>query len=147
MVGANMTDRPQAKEQAPGNVQAFDVRSGKPRWTFHVIPQAGEFGNDTWEGGSWAYSGMVNLWSMISADEEAGLAYLPLSSPTNDMYGGHRLGDNLFSDSLVAVTCATGERVWHYQIVHHDLFDYDLPPHRFLPISRLKAAASRLSSS
>jgi quinoprotein glucose dehydrogenase len=127
MVGANMTDRPQTKDQAPGNVQAFDVRSGRSRWTFHVIPRAGEFGVDTWENGSWEYSGMANLWSMISADEDAGLAYLPLSSPTNDMYGGHRLGDNLFSDSLVAVRCATGERVWHYQIVHHDLWDYDLP--------------------
>ena len=127
MVGAQMSDRPQVKEQPPGNVQAFDVRSGKPRWTFHVIPRAGEVGNDTWEDGSWTYTGMANLWSMISADEQAGLAYLPLSSPTNDMYGGHRLGDNLFSDSLVAVRCATGERVWHYQIVHHDLWDYDLP--------------------
>ena len=127
MVGANMTDRPQMKEQAPGNVQAFDVRSGKPRWSFKVIPQPGEFGNNTWENGSWAYTGMANLWSMISADEELGLAYLPLSSPTNDMYGGHRLGDNLFSDSLVAVKCATGERAWHYQLVHHDLWDYDLP--------------------
>jgi quinoprotein glucose dehydrogenase len=127
MVGANMSDRPQNREQAPGNVQAFDVRSGKPRWTFKVIPQAGEFGNDTWENESWKYTGMANLWSMISADEELGLAYLPLSSPTNDMYGGHRLGDNLFSDSLVAVRCGTGERVWHYQLVHHDLWDYDLP--------------------
>jgi len=127
MVGGSMSDRPQFREQAPGNVQAFDVRSGKPRWTFKVIPRAGEFGNETWENGSSEYTGMVNLWSMISADEAAGLAYLPLSSPTNDMYGGHRLGDNLFSDSLVAVRCATGERVWHYQLTHHDLWDYDLP--------------------
>jgi len=127
MVGGSMSDRPQFREQAPGNVQAFDVRSGRPRWTFKVIPRAGEFGNETWENGSSEYTGMVNLWSMISADEAAGLAYLPLSSPTNDMYGGHRLGDNLFSDSLVAVRCATGERVWHYQLTHHDLWDYDLP--------------------
>lgn len=127
MTGANMTDRPQSREQAPGNVQAFDVGTGKPRWTFHVIPEPGEVGNATWEKDSWAYTGNANLWSMISADEDAGLAYFPLTSPTNDMYGGHRLGDNLFSDSLVSVRCATGERVWHYQIVHHDLWDYDLP--------------------
>ena len=127
MTGGSMTDRPQSKEQPPGNIQAFDVRTGKPRWTFRVIPRPGEVGNETWERDSWAYSGNVNLWSMISADEQAGLAYFPLTSPTNDMYGGHRLGDNLFSDSLVAVRCATGERVWHYQTVHHDLWDYDLP--------------------
>lgn len=127
MTGGSMTDRPQSKVQPPGDIQAFDARSGKPRWTFHVIPRPGEFGNETWEKDSWAYTGNVNLWSMISADEDAGLAYFPLSSPTNDMYGGHRLGDNLFSDSLVCVKCATGERVWHYQTVHHDLWDYDLP--------------------
>jgi quinoprotein glucose dehydrogenase len=127
MTGGSMTDRPQSKEQAPGNVQAFDVRSGKPRWAFRVVPRPGEFGSETWENDSWAYTGNINLWSLISADEEAGLAYFPLTSPTNDMYGGHRLGDNLFSDTLVCVKCATGERVWHYQTVHHDLWDYDLP--------------------
>jgi quinoprotein glucose dehydrogenase len=127
MTGGSMTDRPPVKEQPPGDVQAFDVRTGRPRWTFHVVPREGEFGIETWENGSWTYTGATNLWSMISADEELGLAYLPLSSPTNDMYGGHRLGDNLFSDSIVAVKCATGERVWHYQTVHHDLWDYDLP--------------------
>jgi quinoprotein glucose dehydrogenase len=84
-------------------------------------------GNDTWENDSWAYSGEANLWSLISADEEQGLAYLPLTSPTNDMYGGHRLGNNVFANTLVCVRCLTGERVWHYQIVHHDLWDYDLP--------------------
>jgi quinoprotein glucose dehydrogenase len=127
MVGAQMTDAPQTRVQPPGDVQAFDVRTGKPRWTFHVIPQAGEVGNDTWEKDSWAYSGNANLWSLISADEELGLAYFPLTSPTSDMYGGHRLGNNLFSGTLVCVKCATGERVWHSQIVHHDLWDYDLP--------------------
>ena len=127
MVGAQMTDAPQTREQPPGDVQAFDARTGKPRWTFHVIPQPGEVGNETWERDSWAYSGQANLWSLISADEELGLAYLPLTSATNDMYGGHRLGNNLFSGTLVCVKCATGERVWHSQLVHHDLWDYDLP--------------------
>ena len=126
-LGGSMTDAPRRKEQPPGNVQAFDVRSGKPRWTFHPIPSPGEVGNETWENDSWAYSGEANLWSLISADEEQGLAYLPLTSPTNDMYGGHRLGNNVFANTLVCVRCLTGERVWHYQIVHHDLWDYDLP--------------------
>ena len=127
MTGGSMTDRPPVKEQPPGDVQAFDVRTGKPRWTFHVVPREGEFGIHTWENDSWRYTGNTNVWSLISADEELGLAYFPLSSPTNDMFGGHRLGDNLYSDSIVAVNCATGERVWHYQTVHHDLWDFDLP--------------------
>jgi quinoprotein glucose dehydrogenase len=127
MAGGYMSDAPQRKEQPPGDVQAFDVKTGRSRWTFHVIPRPGEPGLETWENGSWEYSGAANAWSIISTDEENGLAYLPLSSPTNDMYGGHRLGDNLFGNSLVCVKCATGERVWHYQIVHHDLWDYDLP--------------------
>ncbi len=127
IVGSQMTDRPQSKEQPPGDVQAFDVRTGKPRWTYRVIPRPGEVGSDTWENDSWSYSGQGNMWSLMSADEELGLAYLPLTSPTNDMYGGHRLGNNLFANTLVCVRCLTGERVWHYQIVHHDLWDYDLP--------------------
>ncbi len=127
ITGNNMSDAPQTKEQPPGNVQAFDVRTGKRRWDFHVIPRPGEVGNETWEKDSWAYSGQANLWSLISADDELGLAYLPLTSATSDMYGAHRLGDNLFANTLVCVRCATGERVWHYQIVHHDLWDYDLP--------------------
>ena len=121
------SDAPTRMEAAPGNVQAFDVRTGKPRWQFKVIPRPGEVGNETWEKDSWAYTGDANLWSMIGVDEDQGFAYLPLTSPTNDMFGGHRLGDNLFSSTLVCVKCLTGERVWHYQITHHDLFDYDLP--------------------
>jgi quinoprotein glucose dehydrogenase len=126
-IGGSMSDRPMRKEAAPGVVQAFDVRTGKPRWMFNPIPHPGEVGNETWEGDSWSYSGEANLWSLISADEEQGLAYLPLTAPTNDMYGGHRLGDNVFANTLVCVRCLTGARVWHYQIVHHDLWDYDLP--------------------
>ena len=127
MTGGNMSDRPEVKSQAPGDVQAFDVRTGKPRWTFHVIPRPGEPGYDTWEKDSASYTGMANLWSLITVDETLGLAYFPLTSPTNDMYGGQRLGNNLFSDSLVAVKCSTGERAWHFQTVHHDLWDYDNP--------------------
>jgi len=126
-IGGSMSDRATRRQGVPGVVQAFDVRTGKPRWTFNPIPRPGEVGSETWEDDSWSYSGDANLWSLISADETAGLAYLPMTSPTSDMYGGHRLGDNLFGNTLVAVRCATGERVWHYQIVHHDLWDYDLP--------------------
>jgi glucose dehydrogenase len=107
------------------------VRTGKPRWQFRVIPRPGEVGNETWENDSWAYTGHANLWSQIGVDEDQGFAYLPLTSPTNDMFGGHRLGDNLFSSTPVCVTCLTGERVWHYQITHHDLSDYDRRRRRF----------------
>ncbi len=127
IVGSSMSDSPPNKEAAPGDVRAYDVRTGRLRWTFHVVPRAGEIGVETWKDNSWQYTGHTNLWSLISADEELGYAYLPISSPTSDMYGGHRPGDNLFSDSLVCVECLTGKRVWHYQLVHHDLWDYDLP--------------------
>jgi quinoprotein glucose dehydrogenase len=126
-IGGSMSDRPTRREGVPGVVQAFDVRTGQPRWKFNPIPRPGEVGSETWENDSWALAGDANLWSLISADEAQGLAYLPMTSPTSDMYGGHRPGDNLFANSLVCVRCATGERVWHYQIVHHDLWDYDLP--------------------
>jgi quinoprotein glucose dehydrogenase len=127
IVGSSISDGPQYKEAPRGDVQAFDVRTGKPAWTFHVIPQEGEFGNDTWEKDSWKYTGNANVWTLMSVDDELGYVYLPFSTPTNDWYGGHRLGDNLFAESLVCVEAATGKRVWHFQTVHHGLWDYDLP--------------------
>ena len=127
VVGSNLSDRPMKKTAVPGDVRAYDVRTGRLRWTFHVIPHPGEFGNDTWEGNSAEYTGATNMWTSPSADPELGYVYLPLSSPTNDYYGGHRLGNNLFSDSLVCVDASTGRRVWHFQTVHHDVWDYDLP--------------------
>ena len=127
IVGASGSDTPLNKEAAPGDVRAFDIRSGKLRWTFHVIPREGEPGVETWEDESWKYSGNANPWSLLSADEELGYLYLPLTSATSDWYGGHRRGDNLFSDSIVCIDAATGKRIWHYQLVHHDLWDYDLP--------------------
>jgi quinoprotein glucose dehydrogenase len=127
IVGASMSDSPPRKEATPGDVRGYDVRTGRLRWTFHVVPRAGELGADSWKDQSWQYTGHANLWSLISVDEELGYAYLPLTSPTSDMYGGHRPGDNLFSDALVSVECQTGKRVWHYQLVRHDLWDYDLP--------------------
>jgi quinoprotein glucose dehydrogenase len=127
VVGSSISDGPQMKEAPRGDVQAFDVRTGKPAWIFHVIPQEGEFGNNTWENESWKYTGNANVWTLMSVDDELGYVYLPFSTPTNDWYGGHRLGDNLFAESLVCVEAATGKRVWHYQTVHHGLWDYDLP--------------------
>jgi quinoprotein glucose dehydrogenase len=125
MVGVSLNDNIKTREEPPGLVQAFDVRTGKPRWVFNPIPRPGEFGNDTWENDSWSYSGSANVWSAMSADEELGYAYLPTGSPTGDMYGGHRLGNNLFGNSVVCVKCLTGERVWHFQTIHHDLWDWD----------------------
>lgn len=127
IVGASISDIPMMKEAPRGDVQAFDVRTGKPRWIFHAIPQPGEFGHETWEGDSWQYTGNANVWTLMSADEELGYVYLPMSTPTNDWYGGHRLGDGLFAESLVCVDAATGQRVWHFQTVHHGVWDYDLP--------------------
>jgi outer membrane protein assembly factor BamB len=118
VIGANGQDFPTRKQASPGDVRAYDVRTGKLRWTFNVIPRPGEFGNETWEDDSWSYTGNTNLWSMISADPDLGYVYLPLSSPTNDWYGGHRPGNNLFSDALVCVEAETGKRVWHFQMVH-----------------------------
>ena len=127
VLGNAMRDVFSSKEFVRGDVQAFDVRTGELKWMFHTVPQAGEFGIDTWEDDSWRYSGHAPVWSLFSADTELGLVYMPVSSSTNDMYGGHRLGDNLFSQSLVCVDAETGERVWHYQFVHHGLWDYDTP--------------------
>lgn len=125
MVGVSLNDNIKTREEPPGLVQAFDVRTGKRRWVFNPIPRPGEIGNDTWENDSWSYSGSANVWSAMSADEELGYAYLPTGSPTGDMYGGHRLGNNLFGNSVVCVKCVTGERVWHFQTIHHDLWDWD----------------------
>ncbi len=127
VVGASISDGPTTREMPRGDVQGFDVRTGKPLWVFHTIPQAGEFGNETWENESWKYTGNANVWTIMSADDELGYIYLPVSTPTNDWYGGHRLGNNLFAESLVCVEAKTGKRVWHFQTVHHGVWDYDLP--------------------
>src|SRR6195256_3128153 len=109
-----------------GLVRAFDVHSGKLLWTFNTIPRPGEFGNDTWENESWATNGNTGVWTQITVDEELGLVSLPVESPTSDFYGGHRPGNNLFGESLVCVDLKTGQRKWHFQIVHHPIWDYDL---------------------
>ena len=127
IVDSSISDGPRYKTAPPGDIRGFDVRTGKMRWIFHTVPQEGEFGNDTWRDGSSTYTGNANAWSIMSADQELGYVYLPIGTPTNDWYGGHRLGDNLFAESLVCLDAATGKRVWHFQMVHHGLWDYDLP--------------------
>ncbi len=116
---------PRSKENTRGFIRGFDVRTGKRLWTFHTIPQPGEVGNDTWLNDSWAYTGNTGAWASLSADEELGYVYLPIEGATGDFYGGHRPGNNLFSDSLVCLDAKTGKRVWHFQMVHHDMWDYD----------------------
>lgn len=127
IAGSNINDGPLVKEQPRGDIFGFDARTGKKLWTFHSVPQKGEFGYDTWEDGAAEYSGNTNVWSMMSVDEELGYVYLPFGTPTNDYYGGHRPGNNLFAESLVCLDAVTGRRVWHFQAVHHGLWDYDFP--------------------
>jgi quinoprotein glucose dehydrogenase len=109
-----------------GQVRAFDVRTGKLIWAFHPIPRPGEFGNDTWLNNSWSVNGNTGVWTQFTVDEELGLVYLPVETPSSDFYGGHRPGNNLFAESLVCVDLKTGKRKWHFQVVHHPIWDYDL---------------------
>lgn len=127
IVGGSVEDFADKKEMPPGDVRGFDVRTGKLLWTFHTVPQEGEAGNETWKEGSWKYTGNTNVWSLMSADEELGYVYLPVTTPTDDWYGGHRPGSGLFGDTLVCLDARTGKRIWHYQLVHHGLWDYDPP--------------------
>lgn len=114
-------------DAAPGFVRAYNVRTGKIEWTFHTIPQPGEFGFSTWDKDAYKEVGGTNAWAGMSVDEESGTVFIPLGSPAFDFYGGNRKGQNLFGNCLVALDAGTGQRKWHYQLVHHDLWDYDLP--------------------
>jgi quinoprotein glucose dehydrogenase len=127
VVGSAISDRPPTMEYVRGDIRGYDVRTGEKLWHFHSVPQEGEFGVETWENDSWKYSGNTNVWTLMSADEDLGYVYLPFGAATNDYYGGHRPGDNLFANSLVCLDARTGERIWHFQTIHHDLWDYDLP--------------------
>ncbi len=118
---------PRSKTNVKGYVRGFDVKTGKRLWIFHTIPKAGEFGYNTWEKDSADYTGNTGVWGQISVDEELGMVYLPVELPTGDYYGGHRPGNGLFGESLVAVDLKTGQRKWHYQLVHHGIWDMDIP--------------------
>ena len=127
IVGNGVGDRLRYRNDPPGDVQAFDVLTGRRVWSFHTVPDSGEYGWKTWENGAYAYMGHTNVWAPMSLDAKRGLIFLPVSTPTNDWYGGDRKGNNLFAESVVALDARTGRRVWHYQIVHHGLWDYDPP--------------------
>ena len=135
VVGSQTNDMSQFQFRGPdwqqnlpvGDVRGFDPLTGKQTWVFKTIPQEGEVGVETWENESWRWMGNTNVWSTFSCDPELGHVYLPVTAPTNHMYGGDRPGDNLFGTSIVAVNIDDGTRVWHYQVTHHDIWDYDLP--------------------
>jgi quinoprotein glucose dehydrogenase len=118
---------PKTKEHIKGYIRGYDVRTGKRLWIFHTIPQPGEFGNDTWLNDSWAYTGNAGNWAPITIDEQLNRVYLAIEDGTGDYYGGHRPGNNLFTASIVCVDLNTGKRYWHYQLVHHDIWDWDIP--------------------
>ena len=118
---------PKSPKSEKGYVRGYDVRTGKRLWIFHTIPEPGEPGSETWEGNSASNSGHAGVWGQMSIDEELGLAYLPVELPTGDYYGGHRPGDGLYSESIVAVELKTGKKRWHYQMIHHGIWDYDVP--------------------
>jgi quinoprotein glucose dehydrogenase len=118
---------PKSRTHEKGYIRGYDARTGRRLWIFHTLPQRGEVGNDTWENESWTYTGNVGVWAQMSADEELGMVYLPVELPTGDYYGGHRPGNNLFAESVVALDVKTGQRKWHYQLVHHGLWDFDIP--------------------
>lgn len=127
IVGSSINDVPATRDVPPGHVRAYDVRTGELRWTFHTIPGESDFGNQSWLDESWRDAGAVNVWSLMTADPELGYVYLPVGTEAHNWYGGHRPGDNLFACSLVALDARTGERVWHYQFVHHPIWDWDPP--------------------
>ena len=126
IVGSKIYDFSMFNRSPPGHVRAYDAYTGDFKWRFNTIPQEGEYGNETWENDSWRVTGNTNVWTYMSADEKAGIVYLPISTPTNDYWGGFRLGENLFAESIVALDIETGERIWHFQTVHHGVWDYDV---------------------
>ncbi len=127
ILGNGVGDRLAYKGDPPGDIQAFDARTGKRVWRFKTVPEAGEAGNETWKEASWKYAGHTNAWAPFTVDSARGLVYLPIGTPTNDWYGGERKGANLFAESIVCLDARTGKRVWHFQVAHHGLWDYDLP--------------------
>ncbi len=127
ILGNGVGDRLVYRNDPPGDIRAFNARTGRQMWSFHTIPQPGEHGNDTWGADSWSFTGHTNAWAPMTLDAERGLLYVPLGTPSNDFYGGRRPGANLFAESLVCLDANTGARKWHYQLIHHGLWDYDNP--------------------
>jgi len=127
ILGNGVGDRLVYRGDPPGDIQAFDVRTGRRAWRFKTVPEPGEPGNDTWRDESWKYEGHTNAWAPFTVDSARGLVYLPIGTPSNDWYGGERKGANLFAESILCLDARTGKRVWHFQIAHHGLWDYDLP--------------------
>ena len=127
VVGSSVMDWAPRPEWPPGDVRGYDARTGRRLWTFHTVPRPGQLGYSTWQNGAAERVGGANVWAPMTADPELGYVYLPVSAPSNHFYGGHRKGDNLFANSLVCLDARTGRRVWHYQVVHHDIWDFDLP--------------------
>ncbi|NER79935.1 MAG: PQQ-binding-like beta-propeller repeat protein, partial [Leptolyngbya sp. SIO1D8] len=115
------------KGAAPGHIRAYDVLTGEIAWVFHTIPKPGEFGVETWPENAWKEAGGANAWSGMSLDEKRGVVYIPTGSASYDFYGADRHGENLFANCILALNARTGERIWHFQTVHHDLWDRDLP--------------------
>jgi quinoprotein glucose dehydrogenase len=126
VVGSKIFDYLLRDNSPPGHIRGYDVRSGELKWRFNTIPQEGEKFTETWENDSWKTAGNTNAWSMLSADQELGYVYLPLGTGTNDYYGGERHGDNVYAESLLCLDAETGERIWHFQTVHHGIWDYDI---------------------
>lgn len=126
IIGSKIFDYSMNNRSPPGHVRAYDTYTGEFKWRFNTIPQPGEEFNETWENDSWGVAGSTNVWTYMSADDELGIVYLPTSTPTNDYWGGYRLGENLYAESIVALDAHTGERLWHFQTVHHGLWDYDI---------------------
>src|SRR5262245_29586052 len=127
ILGNGVGDRLVYRNDPPGDIRAFNARTGRQVWGFHTIPQPGELGNDTWQNDSWSFTGHTNAWPPMTLDAERGLVYVPLGTPSNDFFGGRRPGANLFAESIVCLDANTGVRKWHYQLVHHGLWDYDNP--------------------
>lgn len=127
ILGNGVGDRLMYRQDPPGDIQAFDARTGRRAWRFRTVPQPGEYGNDTWRDDSWKHTGHTNVWAPFTIDSARGLLYLPVGTPSNDWYGGRRKGENLFGESILCLDARTGRRVWHFQVAHHGLWDYDLP--------------------
>ena len=143
IVVGNSHDRvtTQAKN-IPGHIRGYDAKTGRLLWRFNVLPQEGEFGNDTWETDAYRYTGNISAWAPLSTDSDLGLVYIPTDTPTNDYYGGDRPGGNLFGTSLIALDAKTGQRVWHFQMVHHDVWNLTI---RTLPNCSMSRSTAKPS--